>query len=1162
MDITRWLEKFDIYCIKRHIERGVNEVLRAHIAIHNPAFITYVSRPWLFDNLREKLLKIFGTDPPDEETENWMRSLSRIKEIVREAIRIETLARPDRSLEEDLPEMERIPSNRGNETYMVHFHPRMNISAWFDNLERFMKNSKVVSSVEKARLLYDYTKNSLPDFLAALPLTVTSDYEPFKIILMERYMPLLRAYTYCGPYNGVSDLGEWLDRLDWHATVLDCFDISERAALLRNKVDHLPCTVHITDLRDHGQVYDKLNAYYGTNPFNVPMVEPFKDGLPRYNNHLNMTIRPYDGIVNVEDWVLHFEIKMIQEWCDNNEDRFLWFSHYVRHLDYPNKQPSLLTRNYRQAKAALLAAYSKQNLSTVILRETPQTPPPAGTAGEIVVDSTESTIYGTNEMLQSPDYTGVPSPTSPISSPDYSRVRMPTSPSSERPLLSPLRRRNKTPTKESSTIRFRQTIPFPELTLTTSRSQAHYSSCMTGPTSPANQLSTAQSIAAGFRPVFPINYQLNDSQPDRISRNQEPEYFHSNFPELFPREVKVRNSFPLPLSQQLRDNQDHSLQKSGSEELSQPIEVDLRSAHHLRSASFQSTSSEPMPETEMIETEKEESNLETQVSGGDDSPLQRMLQSIADSQTPYQQSTVELIDTSSSVQITPSEPKSAKLLPKLANTKWYKIRASQGVPPDSWLPIPEIPDGWKISPVAALKGLITIIPLDAPNDICLTPEYMKDKPVPDGAIHHQTDIFPCVLLEDWTKWTSRKQYSYYNIGTFRTVPIRYPNQEEATRISQARNRLPSRIRVSIPYPPPIDQQQTTVEDELPLEEPNLYMICPPLPEHQVIDLYFAALGGVTIIPEGQPRIVRNSLSLMREKSIPIGWTLKHRNAESSIDPLLADITVFITPEIDYWLKDSLILQLSLVTGRALTYNSTVQASAIINPEFPYVKPKITDDRTGIDSLTLIPRPITVTREDFNPLTEQPGMSPWTWPNNMHTASGQIHIASMLATWELPPEGWLHHWGPPPDNLYSLVPDDYDYYKRSQAGFLHKLEFMRYNLPPDCHWHNHPRPLASRVLPNRPFLQHRDGVECPFPGHDNFPYYPDDDSNKPFGFGSKSPSLPLVCSNNITSQTSDVKKSSVTQVKVRECIKPDPSTTIKPQEHTEMVDTTPAEFSEN
>ncbi len=87
-------------------------------------------------------------------------------------------------------------------------------------------------------------------------------------------------------------------------------------------------------------------------------------------------------------------------------------------------------------------------------------------------------------------------------------------------------------------------------------------------------------------------------------------------------------------------------------------------------------------------------------------------------------------------------------LPKLVDTQWYKLRVDKGTPPDSWIMAPEIPKGWIGMPVAALKGLVTIIPKNAPSCVCLSPEYMRDKPVPDEWIHHQSDLFPCVLLVD------------------------------------------------------------------------------------------------------------------------------------------------------------------------------------------------------------------------------------------------------------------------------------------------------------------------------------------------------------------------------------------------------------------------------
>ncbi len=139
-------------------------------------------------------------------------------------------------------------------------------------------------------------------------------------------------------------------------------------------------------------------------------------------------------------------------------------------------------------------------------------------------------------------------------------------------------------------------------------------------------------------------------------------------------------------------------------------------------------------------------------------------------------------------------------------------------------------------------------------------------------------------------------------------------------------------------------------------------------------------------------------------------------------------------------------------------------NVVTNLEFPYarfVPPREGHyDTYNVNYLVTEIRPPTVTREDYNPLSIQEGMSPWTWPNDLHILFGREHVASMQTTLEPPPAGWLHHWGPAPDNLYSLVPVDYDFYQQSQSGFLHRLEFMRYELPDGWHWHNAPRPFAS------------------------------------------------------------------------------------------------------
>ncbi len=71
------------------------------------------------------------------------------------------------------------------------------------------------------------------------------------------------------------------------------------------------------------------------------------------------------------------------------------------------------------------------------------------------------------------------------------------------------------------------------------------------------------------------------------------------------------------------------------------------------------------------------------------SPLHRMLQSIAHRRVPYQESTVELVETDRSNP--PSEALLPPRLPKLADTQWYKLRVDKGIPPDSWIMTPEIP---------------------------------------------------------------------------------------------------------------------------------------------------------------------------------------------------------------------------------------------------------------------------------------------------------------------------------------------------------------------------------------------------------------------------------------------------------------------------------------
>ncbi len=71
------------------------------------------------------------------------------------------------------------------------------------------------------------------------------------------------------------------------------------------------------------------------------------------------------------------------------------------------------------------------------------------------------------------------------------------------------------------------------------------------------------------------------------------------------------------------------------------------------------------------------------------STLHRMLQSISDRPIPYQESTVELVETDRSNP--PSEALLPPRLPKLADNQWYKLRVDKGIPPDSWIMTPELP---------------------------------------------------------------------------------------------------------------------------------------------------------------------------------------------------------------------------------------------------------------------------------------------------------------------------------------------------------------------------------------------------------------------------------------------------------------------------------------
>ncbi len=132
--------------------------------------------------------------------------------------------------------------------------------------------------------------------------------------------------------------------------------------------------------------------------------------------------------------------------------------------------------------------------------------------------------------------------------------------------------------------------------------------------------------------------------------------------------------------------------------------------------------------------------------------------------------------------------------------------------------------------------------------------------------------------------------------------VKYPSDEDVVRISQARNRLPPLVRVSIPFPPTVTTDNLPPEGQLPLEEHKMYLLCPPLPVHHIIDLSAAAIGEVSVVPKGQPRIVRNSMSLLWRKLPPPRWTSGFKDTAHALDPFLADTTMIVIPKINYWLK--------------------------------------------------------------------------------------------------------------------------------------------------------------------------------------------------------------------------------------------------------------------
>ncbi len=62
--------------------------------------------------------------------------------------------------------------------------------------------------------------------------------------------------------------------------MLGIFDPDERILLLKRRVRHLPCYVHVIREGDYHPIIKTLIKYYHPYYYPAPMNEPFRDNLP------------------------------------------------------------------------------------------------------------------------------------------------------------------------------------------------------------------------------------------------------------------------------------------------------------------------------------------------------------------------------------------------------------------------------------------------------------------------------------------------------------------------------------------------------------------------------------------------------------------------------------------------------------------------------------------------------------------------------------------------------------------------------------------------------------------------------------------------------------------------------------------------------------------
>ncbi len=1131
-NVVKWLVLFEEFCGDQHIVLNrKGEALRALLMTHNYKFMTTMMLETdSFVIMRDKLLDTFAT-PLLYRPDRYKTSVQPLKAILRSASRSEGVARV---MNEDplytdrrQPVVERVQDNRNSPTLIIPFKPELIISEWFDCFERFLLASNVRSDLDKATTLRTYVRSGIPNFVAALPEEVTTSYIEFKAVLMERFMPLLDYYLFCNAYNGVDNVQDWLDIFERYLATLNYFDDERRTTCLRERIEHLPCYVHVS-LVDQGKylgLRDFLLLYYGEEY--LPMGDgPFRDEFPRYHNRPNPDdeVLPYDGASNFSLWKGQFEGWMSFLWCLDDEDKVPYLYDKVKHLDFYGKLPRADLYTYPELVTILGSVYRQYtghpiHLRTLAPRGARTVPgPPVSRAPEIASTSsfgfTEPRNVSSDRSRNEPQPISPPMPSPPIRAPAMAQNFWRLHPSRSRGL----------PMGPPPVVTISQPPPPPGLVLTPGQTRLYYYSGQpTDPvslrpftTAPTTQESRA-AVSARARSWVRRGSRDDGTVPPLVRTDSTTVTASTSRPPInanIPLRPEIVFVSPTPSGR--------------ASTVTSPTPTSIRSSPDIT-----------------LERQEE------------DEPM-------------YENSTVELIEPDLEERPVSRTSSGEGPLPIFTDTEWARSRRDFPLP-TVWVVIPRrIPSNWQISIPAARLGLITIIPTNVPEDSCLTPEFMRDQPVPPGWVQCELDILPCFLIMDWTTWTPETEFHYYHLGARVIELVRYPNERQASQISHARNALPPLIRQSIPFPPrkyyldPKDRLAHELpEGELPQEEPCVYLLCPPLPLKYVIDLKYAALGQICVVPEGQPRIVRNSESLSYFQNPPPAWRKQYRDAEKERNPTLADTTVFIAPNPDHWLQDSLLLQLNLVTGRAMAYDGTADPAVAVR-EFPSFRPIYApNDRNRILRLELIPRPISSINLSFNAITQEPGISVWSWPLVMTRGWDAEHEAAMRTTAQPPPTGWRHHWGPPPENLYSLVPELYDHYRRSQSGFLHRYDYLELRLPDNhWHWHHNPIPFASRILP--PALANA----CPFSHHFERTPKPEDQGKPQFGFGryqprERPPFLATPATNGRSSaqgKTHRVKQESrlAAGSSLSSLTSGDPDSP-EPIEHTDMTDATSADL---